>query len=150
MKPFSIILIKLLGLYLALKTLFSVLPAIYNPNFHEVFSSEWLPVLIASAVVPIVGGVILWFSAAFLANKIHGDDQAKVDSTDDDLVRAGTFLIGVFLLVQHLGILVGRYTSSGDVAYGSILVLVASLFMVFDAGFFGILYKRAKYFGSNT
>src|SRR5690554_2420914 len=116
MKPFSIILIKILGLYLALRTLFSVMPAVFSPNFHEVLSSEWIPILIASVVVPIVGGALLWFSAGTLANKIHGGNEAKIDSTDDDLVRAGTFLIGIFLLVQHVGILVGRYTSSGDVA----------------------------------
>lgn len=150
MKPFSIILIKILGLYLALRTIFSVIPAVFSPNLHEVLSSEWIPILVASVVVPIVGGAILWFSAGALANKIHGGNEAGIDSKDDDLVRAGTFLIGVFLLVQHIGILVGRYTSSGDIAYGSLLVLAGGLFMVFGTGFFGTLYKRVKYFGSNT
>ena len=136
MKPFSIILIKILGLYLALRTLFSVIPAVFSPNLHEVLSSEWIPIFIASVLVPIVGGTALWFSAGALANKIHDGNEAKVNSTDDDLVRAGTFLIGIFLLVQHIGIVVGRYTSSGDVAYGSLLVLVVGLFMVFGTGFF--------------
>lgn len=150
MKPFSIILIKILGLYLALRTLFSVIPAVFSPNLHEVLSSEWIPIFIASVLVPIVGGTALWFSAGALANKIHDGNEAKVNSTDDDLVRAGTFLIGIFLLVQHIGIVVGRYTSSGDVAYGSLLVLVVGLFMVFGTGFFSVLYNRVKYFGNNT
>lgn|SRR5690554_3690181 len=150
MKPFSILLIKILGLYLALKTLFSVIPAIFSPNFHEVLSSEWIPILIASVVIPIIGGAVLWFTASALAEKIHGGNEAKINSTDDELVRAGTFLIGVFLLIQHIGILVGRYTTSGDIAYGSVVVLAASILMVFGTGIFGTLYNRVKYFGSNT
>ncbi|MDX3774996.1 hypothetical protein QE250_12805 [Chromatiaceae bacterium AAb-1] len=150
MKPFSILLIKVLGLYLGLGTLFSVIPVLFNSNFHEVWSSEWLPILIVTVLVPIVGGAVLWFSAGALANRIHGGAESGVNINDADLVRAGTFLIGAYLLVQHTGILVNRYVSTSDIAYGSLLVVVLSLFMVVGTGFIGTLYKKAKYFGSNT
>ncbi|MBE0490195.1 MAG: hypothetical protein IBX53_14065, partial [Halomonas sp.] len=60
MKPFSILLIRLLGLYLFMKTLFSVLPALLGPNVGEFWSGELLPVLVATVAVPMVGGVLLW------------------------------------------------------------------------------------------
>lgn len=81
---------------------------------------------------------MLWFSAGALVNKIHGGNDSKIGSADGDLIRAGTFLIGVFFLVQHTGILVGRYTSSGDFACGSALVLVVSFFMAFRIRFLSL------------
>jgi hypothetical protein len=52
MKPFSILMIRLLGLYLFLKTLFSMLPALLGPNVGEFWSAELLPVLIATGRYP--------------------------------------------------------------------------------------------------
>ncbi|WP_010629396.1 hypothetical protein [Halomonas sp. KM-1] len=56
MKPFSILMIRLLGLYLFLKTLFSVLPALFIPNVGEFWTGEMLPALIATVMVPMLGG----------------------------------------------------------------------------------------------
>ncbi len=97
-----------------------------------------------------VGGVVLWFSASAIANKIHGGEEAGVDVKDTGLVRAGTFLIGTFLFVQHIGSVTSRYSFSGDIDYGSLLVIAMSLFMILGTGLLGRLYQKAKYFGSNT
>ncbi|GAB2779876.1 hypothetical protein GCM10027040_02380 [Halomonas shantousis] len=113
-------------------------------------AGEWLAMAIATAVVPIVIGVALWFSASAIANRIHGGEEADIDVKDTDLVRAGTFLIGVFLFVQHIGSVISRYSFSGDIAYGSLLVIAMSLFMVLGTGLLGRLYQKAKYFGSHT
>lgn len=147
MKPFSILLIRVLGLYLLLSTLLSFLPALLSPNAGELWSGERLPVLIATVAVPMVGGVLLWCFAGRLADRLHGEAEAAGRIKDDDLVRAGTFLIGVYLLVRHTGTLVGMYTTSGGVAYGDLLVAAAGLGMMLGGGAIAALYRRIKYLG---
>lgn len=149
MKPFSILLIRVLGLYLFLKTLFSVLPALAGPMGSEFWSAALLPMLIATVAVPMVGGVLLWCFAGRLAGRLHGDADAGVDATDNDLVRAGTFLIGVYLVVRHVGVLVGVYSTSGAVAYDALVVVVAGLGMMLGGGYLAALYQRLKYFGAD-
>ncbi|MEQ5801444.1 hypothetical protein [Halomonas sp. H10-9-1] len=78
MKPFSILLTRLLGLYLFLSTLFAILPALLVPSAGELWSAELLPVLIATLAVPLVGGVLLWSFAGRLAGKLHGGGEADV------------------------------------------------------------------------
>jgi hypothetical protein len=149
MKPFSILLIRLLGLYLFLSTLFSVLPALLGPSAGELWSAELLPVLLATVGVPMVGGALLWCFAGHLAGRLHGDDDEEpgVRVRDDDLVHAGTFLIGVYLVVRHIGMLVGVYSSSGAVAYDALVVVVAGLGMMLGGGALTVLYRRVKYLG---
>lgn len=150
MKPFSVLLIKVLALYLGVRAIYSATPFMFSPGLEEVWSSEWMPVIVAIFLLPIVGGLVLWFCAGAIANRIHGDTEPALSIKDHDLVRAGLFLIGVFLLVQHIGILVNRYTSSGDVAYGSVVVVFLGLLMVLGTGVLADWYSRLKYFGSNT
>ncbi|MDR5901636.1 hypothetical protein [Halomonas icarae] len=151
MKPFSILLIRLMGLYLLLKTLFSVLPALLGPNTGELWSAELLPVFLATVGVPVVGGVLLWCLAGRLAERLHGssvaDDDAGARVRDDDLVRAGTFLIGVYLVVRHIGMLVGVYSATGTVAHDALVVVVAGLGMMLGGGAVTAVYRRVKYFG---
>lgn len=154
MKPFSILLIRLLGLYLLLKTLLAILPALLGSNAAELWSGELLPVLLATVGVPAVGGLLLWCFAGRLASRLHGDgdgdgnDDAEAGAhiRDDDLVRAGTFLIGVYLLVRHTGTLIGMYATSGGVAYGDLIVVVASLGMILGGRKLAEVYRRIKYF----
>lgn len=156
MKPFSILLIRLLGLYLFLKTLFSVLPALLGPNAGELWSADLLPVFLATVGVPVVGGVLLWCLAGRLAERLHdgkaawrsgADEEADVRVRDDDLVRAGTFLIGIYLVVHHIGMLVGVYSATGAVAYDALVVVVAGLGMMLGGGGIAAVYRRVKYFG---
>lgn len=147
MKPFSILLIRVLGLYLFLSILFSVIPVFFGPNTREFWSDELLPVLLATVVVPMVGSVLLWCFADRLASRLHGDVEANIRVKDDDLVRAGTFLIGVYLVVRHIGLLVGEYTSFGTVAYGALVVVIAGLCMMLGGRFLVALYRKVKYFG---
>lgn len=147
MKPFSILLIRLLGLYLFLKTLFSLLPALLGSNAGELWSGELLPVLVATVAVPMVGGVLLWGFAGRLAVRLHGEAEAAGRIKDEDLVRAGTFLIGVYLVVRHVGMLVAAYTGAGAVAYDALVVVVLGLGMMLGNGGIAVLYRRIKYLG---
>ncbi|MCA1771073.1 MAG: hypothetical protein LC652_14415 [Halomonas sp.] len=136
MKPFSILLIRLLGLYLFLETLFSVVPALalLGPNAAEPGLGKLLLVYLAIVAVPMVAGTLLWCFAARLADRLHGcggaDDESDARIRDDDLMRAGTFLIGVTLVVRHVGVLVAAYSGAGVFAYDALVVVVAGLGMM--------------------
>ncbi|MCA1771069.1 MAG: hypothetical protein LC652_14395, partial [Halomonas sp.] len=82
MKPFSILLIRLLGLYLFLKTLFSVVPALalLGPNAAEPGLGKLLLVYLAIVAVPMVAGMLLWCFAARLADRLHGCGGADDES----------------------------------------------------------------------
>ncbi|WP_373184109.1 hypothetical protein [Halomonas campaniensis] len=153
MKPFSILLIRLLGLYLFLKTLFAAVPALalLGPNAAEPGVGKLLLIYVATVGVPMVGGVLLWCFAGRLADKLHGagdaDAEAGTRIKDDDLVRAGTFLIGVYLVVRHVGMLVAAYTGAGAVAYDALFMVVAGLGMMLGGGYLVALYRRARTWG---
>jgi len=151
MKPFSILLIRLLGLYLFLKTLFAVLPALalLGPNAAEPGVGKLLLIYMATVGVPMLGGVLLWCFAGRLAERLHAGVEADAGArfADEDLVRAGTFLIGVYLVVRHVGMLVAAYTGTGAVAYDALVVVVLGLGMMFGNGDIAVLYRRIKYLG---
>ncbi|MDW7748762.1 hypothetical protein [Halomonas sp.] len=151
MKPFSILLIRLLGLYLFLKTLFAVVPALalLGPNAAEPGVGRLLLIYVATVGGPMLGGVLLWCFAGRLAERLHGGVEADAGAriADEDLVRAGTFLIGVYLVVRHVGMLVAAYTGAGAVAYDALFVVLAGLGMMLGGGSLLALYRRLKYLG---
>lgn len=148
MNVFSILLIRVLAIYLALNPLLSVSPILFSPGTVGSIN-EWLPVLIAGVLIPMVAGSVLWFSARPLANKIHGGSAAEpsVNISETGLVRAGSFLIGVYLLVQHAGTVVSQWAWGGIIAYGSLFVILLSVGLIAGAHAMGKLYKKIKYAG---
>lgn len=104
MKPLAILLVRLLAVYIAINPLISLSPLLFSPNF-EAELTHWLPGLAATVVIPVIVGIALWFYAGLLAHKIHDSDSTNsaLSISETGLVRAGGFLIGVYLFVQHLG-----------------------------------------------
>lgn len=149
MKPFSILLIRTLAIYLALNPLLSVSPILFSSGSDESII-EWLPLLIAGVLIPMAAGVVLWFFARGLANKIHAGSAAELSAniSETGLVRAGSFLIGVYLFVQHLGTTISQWAWGGIIAYGSLIVIVFSVLLISGASTVGKLYKKIKYAGS--
>lgn len=147
MKPFSILLIRLLAIYLVINPLLSMSSLLLGPVFDAKLT-QWLPVIGAVIGTPIIAGVVLWFSAGALANKIHGSAGAGVELSigEKGLVRSGCFLIGVYLFVQHIGTALSQWAWSGRVAYGSLAVIVLSIGLMLGTRFLGKLYRRLKYY----
>lgn len=144
MKPFSILLIRLLAIYLAITPLLRASPLLFSPGYDAELA-QWLPWLAATAVLSFIAGIVLWFSAVTLANKFLGDEPALTIS-EEGLVRAGSFLIGVYLFVQHLSTAIGQWAWGGIVAYGSLAAVVLSIGLIVGARFLAKLYRRLKYF----
>ncbi|MBT2774308.1 hypothetical protein J7J47_18945 [Halomonas sp. ISL-60] len=151
MTSFSILLIRVLAIYLALNPLLSVSPVLFSPGSEESIN-EWLPMLIAGVLIPMAAGVVLWFFARALANKIHAGSVVEpiANISDTGLVRAGSFLIGVYLFVQHLGTTISQWAWGGVIAYGSLPVIVISVGLIVGANSMGKLYKKIKYAGVDS
>lgn len=149
MRPFSILLIRILAIYLVLNPLLAVLPILFSPGSAELVD-EWVPFMVAGVLMPMGAGLLLWFFASALAKKIHGgtDPESGVTLSETGLVRAGSFLIGVYLFIQHIGIVFSQYMSVGFIAYGSLIVIALSVYLIVGVGSIGMLYKKIKYAGS--
>ncbi|PCF95774.1 hypothetical protein [Vreelandella nigrificans] len=145
MKAFSIILIRVLALYIALKPLLALAPMLFGPGSTSSYD-EWMVTLIAMIAMPIIVGVVLWFVAKPLANKVHPTDKAevKLPLTELGLVRAGSFLIGVYLTLQHIGIAISQWIWSGSIAYGPLAVIALGVGLIVGANFMGKLYKKIR------
>lgn len=150
MRPFSILLIRILAIYLVLNPLLAVLPTIFSPGSAELVD-EWLLFLVAGVLIPLGAGLLLWLFAGALAKKIHGDavPESGLTLSETGLVRAGSFLIGVYLFIQHMGIVLSQYASVGLIAYGSLIVIGLSVCLIVGANAIGKLYKKIKYAGSS-
>ncbi|CAN0580624.1 unnamed protein product, partial [Ectocarpus sp. 12 AP-2014] len=124
-------------------------PILFSPGSAELID-KWLPFMVASVLIPLGAGLLLWFFAGPLAKKIHKntDSESGLTLSETGLVRAGSFLIGVYLFSQHMGILLSQYMSVGFIAYGSLIVIALSVCLIVGVGSIGSLYKKIKYAGS--
>ncbi|WP_434985223.1 hypothetical protein [Vreelandella zhaodongensis] len=149
MKALSIILLRILALYIALNPLLALTPMLFGPGSTESYD-EWLATLIAMIVMPLIVGAVLWLVAEPLANKIHPANNAdsQLSLNELGLVRAGSFLIGVYLTLQHIGTSISQWIWSGSIAYGSLVVIALGVGLIVGVNFIGELYKKIKYAGS--
>ena len=144
MKSFSILAIKILALYLILTTLYSFLPVVFSGNLNEILTPKLMVILSGTIILPMIGGVILWNKAVFLADKIHKGEASLYKASDNEIVSAGLFLVGITLLIRHIGIFINHYLSMSQINYGSIFIIVVSLLLVFRSSIFKNLYLKCK------
>lgn len=130
MKFFSILSIKILALYLVLKTLYSFLPVLLSGHIYTLFTPELLLVLSATIALPIIGGIVLWHRATYIANSIH-QDETPIKVSEHEIISAGLFLVGITLIINHIGIFINDYMSMGHFNYGSLFIIAVSLLLVF-------------------
>ncbi|UJF20455.1 hypothetical protein [Shewanella sp. OMA3-2] len=142
MKSFSILLIKILALYLALTTLYSFLPVVFSGNVNSLFPPKLLAVVSATVLLPIISGIALWKYAECIADKIYTNEPELNKCTDVEIVSAGLFLIGISLLIKHIGIFLNHYLSMGQINYGSIFVILISILLVFRSSIFKNIYSK--------
>ena len=142
MKSFSILAIKILALYLVLTTLYSFLPVVFSGNINSILTPKLLVILSATIILPIIGGVILWNKAVFIANKIHKGEASLTKASDNEIVSAGLFLVGITLLIRHTGIFINHFLSMNQINYGSIFIIAVSLLLVFQSRIFKNLYLK--------
>lgn len=144
MKSFSILAIRILALYLILATLYSFLPIVFSENINNILTPKLMVILSGTIILPIIGGAVLWNKALFIANKIHKGEAFETRASHNEIVSAGLFLIGITLLIRHLGIFINYYLTMNQINYGSIFIIVISLLLVFRSRIFKSLYLKCN------
>jgi len=144
MKLFSILLIRILALYLVLQTLYSFLPVALSGNLKSLFTPELTVLIAATITLPIIVGLVLWRYAAFIADRIHPKEPLSLSINDHGIIRAGLFLIGITLFISHVGTLLNQYISFNEINIGSAFVVVVSLLLIFRSHLFINLYSRKQ------
>jgi len=144
MKSFSILAIKILALYLVLTTLYSFLPVVFSGNINSILTPKLMVVLSATILLPIIGGTILWNKAEFIANKIHKEEASMPKTSDNEIVSAGLFLVGITLLIRHIGIFINHFLSMNQINYGSIFIITISLLLIFQSSIFKNIYLKCN------
>jgi len=142
MKSFSILLIKILALYLVLTTIYSFIPIVFYGNIKSILTRELMIVLSATIILPIIGGIALWKYAQCIADKIYKNDTVLDKNTDTEIVSAGLFLVGITLFIKHIGILINYYLSMDQINYGSIFVIFISFLLIFRTDLLKKLYLK--------
>ena len=144
MKSFSILAIKILALYLVLTTLYSFLPVVFSGNINSILTPKLMVVLSATILLTIIGGTILWNKAEFIANKIHKEEASMPKTSDNEIVSAGLFLVGITLLIRHIGIFINHFLSMNQINYGSIFIITISLLLIFQSSIFKNIYLKCN------
>jgi len=155
MKHLSIIAIRVLSVYLVASALNAGLPLFLMPESWGL--TEGIPtfVLVGYIGLPIIIGFLLWFLAPRLSSKVPSENKEPL--TENGLVSAGSFLIGVYLFVKHLGITIGqlhvisnREFQLDHFNWTSPVILGFSLFLIVGSKYIVLLFRKFRYFGNQA
>ena len=150
MKQFSELAIKILAAYLVLNNLGNAFPLFLAPESWG--NGEPLPIapVIGWVVVPAIAGIVLWVLAPQIAHKIFSASEQDTAISENGLVVAGTFLIGIYWALKSVGVIVGQLFAMGTVNYGYVAVLVVSLALVLGGRFVATVYDRLRTAGTGV
>jgi len=155
MKHLSILTIRVLSIYLIASALSLALPLLLSPDTWG--DPKDIPIVILAGYIgiPIVAGVFLWLLAPKLSSKVPSENHDPI--TENGLVSAGSFLIGVYLFVKHLGITIGQvYIVSNQAIqldhfnWSSPVILGLSLFLILGSKYIVLLFRKFRCFGNHA
>ncbi|MFI0474518.1 hypothetical protein ACGLWX_17540 [Halomonas sp. HMF6819] len=147
MHAFSIIAIRLLAVYLVVRPLMAILSSLPAAFASADEIESWRILFTASLLLPFLLGALLWFKAPALAKRLHpGEPTAENAVGEAGLVRAGSFLIGVYLVVQHLSSVISRWQWGGGLDAGSLVALLLGLALMLGATAMAKLFERFRQF----
>ncbi|MFA0813851.1 hypothetical protein [Microbulbifer epialgicus] len=141
MIQFSVLAIKIFAAYLVLSNLGNSLPLFFQPG-ARVEAPTWA--LIGWLIIPLVIGIALWFCASTIAQKIISVDAEETSLSEDGLVAAGTFLIGIYWALRSVGAIVGQLSSVGTVNYGYVIVFIISVLLIFGNKTIIRIYRKLR------
>ncbi|WP_447528385.1 hypothetical protein [Vreelandella sp. TE19] len=146
MQAFSVVLIRVLAIYLIVTPVMVLWPAAMSASGVGEFD-QWRLIVITGVLPALFIGALLWFKAPAIGQRLHRYESAPSAALDEaGLVRAGSFLIGVYLLVQHLGGLLSTLGFAGRIDYGALAVILLSLVLILGVNFIEKLYHRFRNF----
>jgi len=151
MKPFTVILVRVLAIYLLARSFQLGLPFYLETDSLEVIinSSSHMLAYFGYMGVPAVTGLVLWFIAPVLASRIIDDEHSNEVPNEQGLVSAGSFLIGIYWAVYSINDIASRY-SYGKIEFGTFVVLGISVCLILGCRHVARFFKRLRTYGTNV
>ncbi len=162
MNKLSFLAVRLLAVYLIIIGTSGIIGL---PTFIKMIGEEsndpYLFIQIFSVIIPFAIGIILWLYTAFFSNIIYSKNQEEnVNINDTQIISAGTFVIGVYLLVSALPglyVAVSQYISLPEL-YDSqqqlqpvlswVIQVVSGIFLIVGQRYMVSLYLAFRRFGA--
>ncbi|MCL6458254.1 MAG: hypothetical protein K6T85_09640 [Gorillibacterium sp.] len=127
LKEITFLLVRVLALYVAirgLEQLTNMIQVLYPSIWGDIESSfstgNLLIMMLATGIILIGIGVVLWFGASRIVKMILGDKEAEVSSLsirDNTLYTVGLALIGITLLVNNIPALFGYIAKLVEISH---------------------------------
>ncbi len=149
-QPLTTLVIRILAFYLVANAAINFLPMILASNIFdesEVNTSEGI--LITLFISTILVGVILWFIAPFITSKLAPANTSQESLSEQGIVNAGTFLIGIYWLYSSGLMLLVQLIHDGSISYGHAIILLLSVFLILQGKQITRFYNRVRAFGSD-
>ena len=145
MKPFTVILVRVLAIYLLAKSFQLGLPFYLETDSLEVIisSSSHMLAYFGYMGVPAVTGLVLWFIAPVLASRIIADEHSTEVLNEQGLVSAGSFLIGIYWAVYSINDIASRY-SYDKITFGTFVVLGISVCLILACRHVARFFKKLR------
>lgn len=144
MKPLTIILIRVLAVYFIAQSFWWGMPVIFSSGGWESIAAEDVITVAKYMGAPVVVGVILWFSAPAIASRATLEEKAPQIPNEQDLVGAGTFLIGIYWAVHAITNFVTIYTLNGSIHYGSVASLIIATLLILGSHFISVIFTKLR------
>ena len=150
MKQFSELAIKIFSAYLVLSNVGNIIPLFFPPAGWGTQSDVPIWPLIGWLGIPLTIGIVLWFLASSIAQKIIGKEGEDSSLSEDGLVAAGTFLIGTYWALRSVGTVVGQLSSVGTVNYGYVTVFAISVLLICGNKSITRMYRKLRTAGTTA
>lgn len=155
MKYLSVIAIRVLAVYLVVTALNHAAPIFLIPDAWDSFREMPVIALAAYLFTPLITGLLLWFFAPALSSKVPSETTKPL--TEEGLISAGSFLIGIFLFVKYTGLTLGqlqgisRQTSDiSDLNWANPVIIIFSIFLITGSRYTILLFRKFRYFGNHS
>ncbi len=150
MKPLFIVAIRILAVYLVASSMNNAFPIFFMTESTNSLSDLRFMVVFGYFVFPMLVGIGLWHFAPSVASKACEVESLNGSPTEQDLVRASSFLIGIFWAVRSTGFLLGELSARGSVNYGQLAVFGLSVFLIVGCGFVTKIFERVRAYGAGA
>lgn len=151
MKPFTIILIRVLAVYLLVSSFQLGFPLYLEIENWEVTinSSNHMLAYIGYLGIPAIAGLVLWFVAPGLASHVVTEDNSFESPNEQGLVSAGSFLIGIYWAVSSIRDIASQYSYS-KISVGTLIVLGISVCLMLGCRYVAGIFKKLRTYGINV
>jgi hypothetical protein len=141
----SIVSIRVLAIYLIVNSLNVAIPILSLPEAMGSIAEIKYPVWVGYVFIPMLTGTALWFLSPAISKRLSSEDQlSNFDLQESTLVRAGSFLMGIYYFVDAVPVIITTYYGRQAIAKEMIGTALISCCLIFGSKFIGSIYRKIQ------